>query len=202
MHEAQPALHMRLGREVLTSLARNLESKADRRNHACVRWSPPVGMCGVVGRSSSELAVELESCERALVLGKAVRMVDNLDADKTHILSSLTQVGPAKPIGYLPLYTIRDILRIEPNALACDAEARGLSTAPLGPDQCCIKSGALYVFDRKSLEHMMQSSRHILSPSRWPLDPEQFVARIAREWIDQAHPVVPVIRRAFGDPAV
>jgi hypothetical protein len=129
-------------------------------------------------------------------------MVHDLDADKSSILSSLTQVGPAKPIGYLPLYTIRDILQMEPRALARDAQARGLSAALLGPDRCCIKSGALYLFDRKSLEQLLQSSRQILSASRWPPDPEQFVARIAREWLDQAHPVTPVIRRAFGEQTV
>jgi len=109
-------------------------------------------------------------------------MTDDCDAEMSVILSNLTQVGPAKPIGYLPLHTIRDILQMDPHALAHDAKANGLSTALFGPDQCCIKSGALYVFDRQSLEILMRSSR--LSGNRWPLDPDQFVARIAREWID------------------
>jgi hypothetical protein len=64
------------------------------------------------------------------------------------------------------------------------------------------KRGGLYIFDRQSLETLLQSSSSILSANRWPLDPDQFVARIAREWIDQAHPVASVIRRAFGDQAI
>jgi hypothetical protein len=126
-------------------------------------------------------------------------MADDRDAERSAILRNLTQVGPPKPIGYLPLHTIRNILQMDPCALAHDAKANGLSVALFGPDQCCIKSGALYVFDRQSLETLIRSSRSILSASGWPLDPDQFVARIAREWIDHAHSVAPVIKRAFGE---
>ena len=56
-------------------------------------------------------------------------------------------------------------------------------------------------FDRQSLELLLQSSRPILSASRWPLDPDQVVGRIAREWIDPGYPVAPVIKRAFGEVA-
>jgi hypothetical protein len=121
-------------------------------------------------------------------------MADDHDAESSAILASLAEVGPAKPIGYF-----RDVLKIDPRALTRDGEAKGLSAALFGPDQCCIKSGALYLFDRQSLAHLIQSSRPILSASRWPLDPDQFVARIAREWIEPAHPVTPVIKRAFGE---
>ena len=129
-------------------------------------------------------------------------MADDLDAERTVILRSLTQVGSAKPIGYLPLYTIRDVLQMDAHALAREAEANGRSAVLFGPDQCCIRSGALYVFDRLSLATLIQSSSSILSENRWPLDPNQFVARIAREWIDQTHPVAPVIQRAFGEEAI
>jgi hypothetical protein len=126
-------------------------------------------------------------------------MAEDFDTEGNSILRGVAQIGPAKPVGYLPLHTIRDILRIEPRVLAQDGAAKGLSAVLFGPTQCCIKSGALYLFDRQSLELLLQSSRPILSASRWPLDPDQFVRRIAREWIEPGHPVVPVIRRAFGE---
>jgi hypothetical protein len=125
-------------------------------------------------------------------------MTDNVDAERNTILSSLTQVGPTKPVGYLPLYTICDVLQMDPYALAQDARVNGRSVAIFGADQCCIKSGALYVFDGQSLERLLRSSKLILSANRWPIDPHQFVARIAREWIDDTHAVAPVIERAFG----
>jgi hypothetical protein len=124
------------------------------------------------------------------------------EAERSTILSNLTQVGPAKPVGYLPLYTIRDVLQMDPYAVAQDARLNGLSAAIFGPDQCCIKSGALYVFDRQSLERLLRSSKLIVSASCWPLDPDQFVARIAREWIDDAYSVAPVIKRAFGEQPI
>ena len=45
----------------------------------------------------------------------------------------------------------------------------------------------------------MRSSTAILVASGWPLDPDQFVSRVAREWIDLGHSITPVIKRAFGD---
>jgi hypothetical protein len=88
---------------------------------------------------------------------------------------------------------------MEPHAVVRDAQAKGISAVLFGPDQCCIKSGALYLYDQQAVEHLTQSSGSILSASGWPLDADQFVARIAREWIDPAHPLAPVIRQAFGE---
>ena len=122
-----------------------------------------------------------------------------MDVERTAILSSLSQVGPAKPLGYLPLHTICDILHMDARALAAEAEANGLSALLIGPEQCCIKSGALYIFDKQSLGTLLRSSSSTLSENCWPLDPTQFVARVACEWIDQAHPVASVIHRAFGN---
>lgn len=65
--------------------------------------------------------------------------MDDLKQQRTTILNSLSRVGPAKPLGYLPLYTIRDVLQTEPEELARDAKARGLSAALFEPDYCCIK---------------------------------------------------------------
>ena len=155
-------------------------------------------MCilGEVGRPGGAGSRDRSSSPRE---ERLANMVGDLEPSGSMILSSLTQVGPAKPIGYLPLYTIRDVLQMDPYALAQDAKARGLSSTLFGPNQCCIKSGALYVFDKHSLESLMRSSTAILVATGWPLDPDQFVARIAREWIDHAHSIAPVIKRAFGD---
>jgi hypothetical protein len=128
-------------------------------------------------------------------------MTGDVAADRNAILSGLARVGPGKPIGYLPLYTIRDVLEMEPTAIVREAEGKGLSAALFGPDQCCIKSGALYLFDRQALGQLIESSKTILSAGNWPLDPDQFVSRIAREWIDGEDPVTAVIRRAFGEAA-
>jgi hypothetical protein len=94
-------------------------------------------------------------------LYRLVNMADDFDAERSGILRSVAQIGPAKPIGYLPLYTIRDILKMEPHALAQDSAAKGLSAALFGPAQCCIKSGALYLFDRQSLELLLLETNSV-----------------------------------------
>jgi hypothetical protein len=126
-------------------------------------------------------------------------MADDVSAKRSVALGNLTRVGPAKPIGYLPLYTIRHILLMDPHVLARNGVSRGLSAAVYQADECCIKSGALYLYHRSSLEQLLQSVRSVLVANSWPIDPDQFVARIAREWIDSSHPSKPVIERAFGD---
>jgi hypothetical protein len=55
------------------------------------------------------------------------------------ILRSLTRVGPAKPVTYLPLHTIRIILQMDPQALAQDAELNGLGAALFGPDDAASR---------------------------------------------------------------
>jgi hypothetical protein len=115
------------------------------------------------------------------------------------IVSSLTEVEPEKPLGCLPLYTLRDVLQIDPIALAREAEAKGLCCAMFEADDCCIKSGALYLFDRPALDRIIQASAATLLSNGWTVDTDQFVARIAREWVEPTHPVAPVIRQAFGE---
>jgi len=50
------------------------------------------------------------------------------------LLHSLTEVGPTKPVGYLPLDTIRNFVRQSPEAVAASANARGLMAVKFGPD--------------------------------------------------------------------
>lgn len=73
------------------------------------------------------------------------------EVERSFLLRSLSQVGPTKPIGYLPLQTIRLLAKLEPSSVARDAFDRGLESAQFGPAECCIKSGALYVYHREAL---------------------------------------------------
>jgi hypothetical protein len=119
--------------------------------------------------------------------------------ERQALLLSLTEVGPSKPIGYLPLYTITDIAQLSPEAIGAAATARGLAVAQFGPDACCIKSGALYVYDRKALAKLLQARAEASSLAGLPLDPDRFVAHIATVWYAEDHPALPIIASAFGD---
>jgi hypothetical protein len=115
------------------------------------------------------------------------------------LLRSLIDVGSSKPVGYLPLYTIQEFLHLTPRAVAAAAAARGLATAQFGPAACCIKSGALYVYHREELAALLQLSTETVCAAGLPLDPDNFVARIAAVWFEQGHPAYPIIAAAFGN---
>src|SRR5262245_45331017 len=122
-------------------------------------------------------------------------MAESRDSQRSVILCSLTQIGPAKRVGYLRLDTIRNVLQMDPDVLARAAEANELPVALFGPDRCCIQSCALYLCHTQSLEALLHSSSSILPARRQPLDPDRLVARVAREWIAHAHCMAPVINR-------
>ncbi len=115
------------------------------------------------------------------------------------LLRSLTAVGPAKPVGYLPLYAIKNLLGTTPEALTASATARGLAAVLFGPEACCIKSGALYVYDREALAVLLQTRSLRVRAAGLSLNPDAFVARIAAVWFERDHPAHPIIAAAFGE---
>jgi hypothetical protein len=120
-------------------------------------------------------------------------------AEREFLLRSLSQVGPDKPIGYLPLYTLRDFAMVEPADVAADAATRGLASAQFGPEACCIKTGALYVYHRDALKDLLHAHATTLAAANMSVEPGQFVAQIAAVWLAPSHPVYPIIGKAFGD---
>jgi hypothetical protein len=109
------------------------------------------------------------------------------------IRRSLTVVGPNKAFGYLPLYTIIDILGVDPEDLIAEAHMQGLSTIVLGPEQCCIKSGALYVYDSATLEQLLQMSADLMRTNVLSIEPELFVKQIAATRFEPTEQVYSVL---------
>ena len=120
------------------------------------------------------------------------------DHQKALALRSLKRVGPTKAIGYLPLYTIVEFLQVTPETLVAEAEARGLKTLKLSAQQCCIDSGALYVYDHDELASILHIAQEILLEHELPGDPRCFVQHIAAHWFQCDHPLYVVIAKAFG----
>lgn len=116
-----------------------------------------------------------------------------------YIRESLSLVGPDKAVGYLPLRTLKHVLGLGVEEAVADAVGRGLKAIRLGPRICCIKSGALYVFDQTALERILNGSSATLAEVGAPADPEMFVRFIARNWFAPDHPITPIIQAAFAD---
>ena len=121
------------------------------------------------------------------------------DEQRSAMLRSLTDVGVSKPVGYLPLETIRKCIRATPRSVADAAKARGLATARFYAKDCRIYSGALYVYDRQALSELLRADAEAVSAAELPLDPEDFVKLIATVTFEQDHLAYPIIAAAFGD---
>jgi hypothetical protein len=119
--------------------------------------------------------------------------------EKANILRGFAEVGATRIIGYLPLYTIRDFLGAEPKALAREAADRGLSAVILGEDECCIKSGALYVYESAALSKLLESYLGRLQDAKWPMEPAAFIRHIAADWFTSDDPIMELIQAAFGE---
>lgn len=115
------------------------------------------------------------------------------------LLRSLSKVGPNKPVGYLPLYTLTAVAQLAPESIAADAVARGLAAVRFGPEECCIQSGAIYIYDRVALSMLLRRHADTLAAEGVPSDPDHFVAHIAATWLEPSQAVYPIIAAAFGD---
>ena len=123
------------------------------------------------------------------------------ELDESMLLRSLTQVGPAKPVGYLPLDTIRNFAKLSVEAIVSAARTRGLVAVQFGADASCIKSGALYVYDHEALSGLLQAQASALAAAGLPVEPDPFIEHIAAVWYPEDHPAYRIIASAFGDAA-
>ena len=114
------------------------------------------------------------------------------------VFGSLAAVGNAKPVGYLPLATLEKHLAMDVTEVADSFEKRGLKTRVFLANECCINSGALYVYDPSALQSVLNAASDVLERNKWPISAELFVDRLAKFWIEESDPVYPVIQRAFG----
>lgn len=121
--------------------------------------------------------------------------------ERDRILRNLMAVGPNKAIGYLPRHTVSDLLGMSEDTLIADANSRGLAAVSLCPAACCLKRGALYIYDRSALGKLLSASAHILTSWGMGTEPDEFVLQVAATWFEHSHTVYPVIAAAFGDAA-
>ena len=119
--------------------------------------------------------------------------------DVKRILDNHLDVGLEKPISYLPIRTVTDVVGISVAAYRVLIEKSGAKSLVFYQEDCCIKSGAVYAYHIDGLRNILEDHRKTLIENGWPVDPLQFITRIAAEWLDEKSPVLPVVRSAFGD---
>ena len=122
-----------------------------------------------------------------------------LTEDGKRILDKHLAVGRDKPVSYLPIKTIETVIGITIQVYASLIEKSGNKAAIFGPGDCSINSGAVYAYSCKYLTALLKKNEGVLMDHGWPVTAADFIRRMATEWLDEETPIMPVIRRAFGD---
>ena len=115
------------------------------------------------------------------------------------ILDSHLNIEKEKSVSYLPIKTIEGVIGITISAYKFMIENRGNQAVVFSSDECCIKSGAVYAYNRVYLDAVLKENQDVLSRNGWPIVSEDFIKRIASEWLDDESPIMPVVKRAFGE---
>lgn len=98
------------------------------------------------------------------------------EQEKEKLLDDLRRVGPAKPLGYLPIDTLVHICDVKLEEIEKELKQKGLKTIISSAKECGVtESGALYCYDEEALRQFLEKNREILESEGWPIDPELFV---------------------------
>lgn len=117
-------------------------------------------------------------------------------ADIDLIMASWSQVGIRKAIGYLPLYTVERVLRLDRQWVNAYCLHRGLNFKVFEEGETCINGGAIYVWSTPHLQEILRSAHQSDQTER---NTEDFIDRIASEWFDEEHALMPLIKLSFAD---
>lgn len=123
---------------------------------------------------------------------------NTIEADIQKGLRDIRELGVQKPLGYLPIDSLRTYFRSSVEAELERAKGRGYGTIVLGPKEADIGfKGALYVYDKQALSALLAESAPVLQQFGWPTNVEGFIRRIANEHV-KGGKIRKIIDRAFG----
>jgi hypothetical protein len=122
-----------------------------------------------------------------------------LNEEAQAILERHINLGKEKAVSYLPINTIEKVLGLKIEDYKSLIECRGHECAVFSADSCCIKSGAVFAYSRDDLDAILKNHCNVLSKNEWPVSPTGFVQRIASEWLDDDNPILPIVKKAFGE---
>ena len=120
------------------------------------------------------------------------------DQSEGRYLNNLLDIGPDKPLGYLPLFTLRDLCMVDPIEVAEYLRQRGLETREWDQSFCHVGSGALYAYDRRSLQILLDRNLKVLNEAGWPNQADDFVVQVATTCVEQPH-LFDLVADAFAD---
>lgn len=110
----------------------------------------------------------------------------------------LLSVGPQKPVGYLPINTVRKA-GWSPKRVLEWAENKGLEARIFAKDECHVGTGAVYVWHLEALTHLLELNRHILEANNWAIEPSEFIQMTATT-LAKSDDLYELIGVSFNDP--
>jgi hypothetical protein len=111
----------------------------------------------------------------------------------------LDNVGATKAVGYLPLYTIERVLGQNPAELVQHYRQKGLCVRVFDQNECCIKSGALFVWDYDQASRCIKEFGKSVTEKGWPIDANVVLENIATEWFEKDDPIMPLVYALYGE---
>lgn len=118
--------------------------------------------------------------------------------EEQRILDDIKKVGPEKPLGYLPLSTLRDC-RTKVGHILKWARKNGLEALVLDHHQSKIMTGAIVVYDEEALRHLLETNESTLEEAGWPIDTERFVIQVMNEIAPKRTALFNLIADAFNN---
>jgi hypothetical protein len=134
---------------------------------------------------------------REMIRTRFRQKIEKPESEPYDPLNDLRRVGPTKPMGNLPLDTIVNFSKVDPDILIREAENRGLKAKLFDPNK--IHGAGLYVYDEKALEALLQRHKLILRIARWPMTAEGFVNYVHSHSAFPYTPLFDVVADSFAD---
>jgi hypothetical protein len=119
--------------------------------------------------------------------------------DQQFILKSITNVGKEKALGYLPLNTILNILKLSIDELKTQAEEKQLCWFLYDREDCCVKSGAFFVYEPDKVLDAIKLHKDILQKYHIATNPKDVIINLATNWYEPGHEIMNFIRELYGD---
>jgi hypothetical protein len=125
-----------------------------------------------------------------------------LEHYRRQLLTKHIDVGSHKAISYLPIKTIEGMLGLSIDEYRGLIEGAGNKCVIFAGSETCIESGAVFAYSVRDLDAILRDHAALLTSHAWPVSSGEFIARIAKEWLQKDHPIMPVVGEAFGDVAL
>ncbi len=109
------------------------------------------------------------------------------------------ELSVAKPVSYLPINTIENVIGISLSTYASMVESKSAICLVFRPGECCISSGAAYAFLPDVLCTILRANSEMLTEAGIPHEPANFIEAIARTWFEDGSSVIPLLKKVFGE---